>query len=75
MSSLYGIPARAFERHMIYGTAAEVAGVVASFRSAGAEHVVVYVTADHPIEQFQRLVTALPGAGVPVAGANDRHEG
>jgi hypothetical protein len=71
MSSLYGIPAHAFERHMIHGTASDVAGVVSSFRAAGAEHVVVYVTADDPIEQFERLVAALPAAGVPSRG----HEG
>ncbi len=71
MSSLYGIPARAFDRHLISGTSAEVAEVVASFRSFGAEHVVVYVTDDQPIEQFERLVSALPAAGVPTRG----HEG
>ena len=65
MSSLYGIPARAFDRHLVHGTAGEVAEVVASFREAGAEHVVVYVTADRPMDQFERLLAALPAAGVP----------
>jgi len=65
MSSLYGIPARAFDRHLIHGTADEVAGVVASFRRAGAEHVVVYVTADRPMDQFERLIAALSAAGAP----------
>jgi alkanesulfonate monooxygenase SsuD/methylene tetrahydromethanopterin reductase-like flavin-dependent oxidoreductase (luciferase family) len=64
MSSLYGIPAKAFERHLVAGTAAEVADVVAGYRTAGAAHVAVYVTADQPIEQFERLVSALPAAGV-----------
>ncbi len=36
MSSLYGIPAKAFERHLVSGTAAEVADVVATYRAAGA---------------------------------------
>ena len=71
MSSLYGIPARAFDRHLISGSATDVAEVVASFRSLGAEHVVVYVTDDDPIGQFERLVAALPAAGVPTRG----HEG
>ncbi len=71
MASLYGIPARAFDRHLVYGTAAEVADVVTSFRTAGAEHVVVYVTADDPMDQFERLVAALPAAGAPTRG----HEG
>ncbi len=72
MSSLYGIPARAFERHLVHGSAADVAGVVASFRAAGAQHVVVYVTADHPIEQFERLVAALSATG---AAPGRGHEG
>jgi alkanesulfonate monooxygenase SsuD/methylene tetrahydromethanopterin reductase-like flavin-dependent oxidoreductase (luciferase family) len=71
MSSLYGIPGRAFDRHLVHGTAAEVADVVASFRRAGAEHVVVYVTADQPLDQFERLIAALPAAGVPTR----RHQG
>ena len=68
MSSLYGIPAKAFERHLITGTAADVAEVVAAFRRAGAEHVAVYVTADQPLEQFERLMAALPAAGVRTRG-------
>lgn len=66
MSTFYAIPAKAFERHIVSGTAAEVADVVATFRGAGAEHVAIYVTADQPLEQFERLVAALPAAGVPV---------
>lgn len=68
MASLYGIPARAFERHLVHGTAAEVADVVTSFRAAGAEHVVVYVTADQPMAQFERLVAALAASGAPTRG-------
>jgi alkanesulfonate monooxygenase SsuD/methylene tetrahydromethanopterin reductase-like flavin-dependent oxidoreductase (luciferase family) len=68
MSSLYGIPAKAFERHLVSGTADEVAGVVATYRNAGAEHVAVYVTADQPLEQFDRLVAALSVAGVTTRG-------
>ncbi len=68
MSSLYGIPAKAFERHLVTGTAAEVAGVVTTFRKAGAQHVAVYVTADEPMEQFERLMAALPAAGGPTRG-------
>ncbi|HEV3366444.1 MAG TPA: LLM class flavin-dependent oxidoreductase [Acidimicrobiales bacterium] len=68
MSSLYGIPAKAFERHLVSGTATEVAEVVSLFRRAGAQHVAVYVTADQPIDQFERLISALPGAGVALRG-------
>ncbi len=68
MSSLYGIPAKAFERHLVSGTAAEVAEVVSVFQAAGARHVAVYVTADQPIDQFERLINALPDAGVELRG-------
>ncbi len=60
MSSLYGIPARAFERHLVAGTASDVARAVTDYRRAGADHVAVYVTADQPLDQFERLSAALP---------------
>jgi len=59
MSSLYGLPAKAFERHLVAGSAAAVAETVHGYREAGAEHVAVYVTADAPLEQFARLRSAL----------------
>ena len=68
MSSLYGIPAKAFERHIVSGTASEVADVVATYRSAGAQHVAVYITADQPLEQFERLVAASSVTGSPTRG-------
>ncbi len=64
MSSLYGIPAKAFERHLVSGTATEVGRVVADFRDAGASHVAVYITDDHPLNQFERLIGALSPLGV-----------
>jgi alkanesulfonate monooxygenase SsuD/methylene tetrahydromethanopterin reductase-like flavin-dependent oxidoreductase (luciferase family) len=64
MSTMYGIPAKAFERHLVAGTASEVAETVATFRRAGAEHVALYITEDEPLDQFERLATALPAAGI-----------
>ena len=69
MSSMYGIPAKAFERHLVAGNAASVAESVAAFRRAGAEHVVVYVTADEPLGQFERLDRR------PVDGGRRRSDG
>ena len=66
MGSLYGLPPKAFERHLVAGTAEQVAARVAEYRAAGAEHVAVYVTDDRPIQQFARLTAALPAAGVPI---------
>ena len=65
MGSLYGLPPKAFERHLVAGSPDEVATRVAEYRAAGAEHVAVYVTDDQPLDQFERLMTALPAAGVP----------
>jgi methylmalonyl-CoA mutase cobalamin-binding subunit len=43
---------------MVSGTASDVAEVVAAFRKAGARHIALYVTADEPLGQFERLVDA-----------------
>ncbi len=59
MSSLYGLPTRAFARHLAAGTATDVAVVVDSYLRAGAEHVVLYVTDDRPLPQFAALLAAL----------------
>ena len=69
MGSLYGLPPKAFDRHLVAGSPDEVAARVAEYRAAGAEHVAVYVTDDQPIDQFERLMAALPGAGVPTRTA------
>jgi alkanesulfonate monooxygenase SsuD/methylene tetrahydromethanopterin reductase-like flavin-dependent oxidoreductase (luciferase family) len=68
MSSMYAIPAKAFERQLVSGTARDVADVITSYRQAGAEHVAVYVTDDRPIVQFDRVVAALTASRVPVRG-------
>jgi alkanesulfonate monooxygenase SsuD/methylene tetrahydromethanopterin reductase-like flavin-dependent oxidoreductase (luciferase family) len=67
MSSLYAIPAKAFRRHLVSGSAHQVAEVVAAYRRAGAAHVAVYVTADQPLEQFERLSGALAAVGAPTS--------
>jgi alkanesulfonate monooxygenase SsuD/methylene tetrahydromethanopterin reductase-like flavin-dependent oxidoreductase (luciferase family) len=73
MGSLYGLPAKAFDRHLVAGTPDEVAARVAQYRAAGAEHVAIYVTDDQPIDQFERLMAALPAAGVPTGTALAAH--
>jgi|HubBroStandDraft_1064217.scaffolds.fasta_scaffold24424_4 alkanesulfonate monooxygenase SsuD/methylene tetrahydromethanopterin reductase-like flavin-dependent oxidoreductase (luciferase family) len=63
LSSLYGIPPRAFARHLVCGPADECAATIDAFRRAGAEHVVVMVADDDPLEHFEALRSALaPGA-------------
>jgi len=63
MSTMYGIPAKAFERHLVAGSASEVAETVATYRRAGAEHVALYITEDEPLDHFERLVAAMAAAG------------
>jgi alkanesulfonate monooxygenase SsuD/methylene tetrahydromethanopterin reductase-like flavin-dependent oxidoreductase (luciferase family) len=64
LSSLYGIPARAFDRHLVAGPPDAVATEIDRYFGAGAEHVVVMVTDDEPLEQFTALVETL-GRGTP----------
>ena len=64
LSSLYGLPPRAFERHLLAGSAVECARKVSAFREAGAEHVCMFVTDDHPLEQFA-AVGGLVTEGAP----------
>ena len=63
MGSLYGLPPKAFERHLVSGTADEVAARVTEYQAVGAQHVAIYVTDDRPIDQFARLMAALPASG------------
>lgn len=58
MSSLYRLPPRAFARHLLAGTARQCAERVARWFESGARHVVVYVTSDDPLAQFEDLVAA-----------------
>lgn len=55
MSSLYGLPGRAFARHLLAGDAASVASQLGRWVVHGAEHVVVFVTDDEPASQFEDL--------------------
>ena len=59
MSSLYGLPPKAFAHHLAAGSASAVAARIDAYRQAGAEHVAVYVTDDRPLPQFYALLAAL----------------
>lgn len=59
LSSLYNLPSRAFGRHLISGPADDCAEAIDAFRRAGAQHVVVMVAADDPLEHFDALRAAL----------------
>jgi alkanesulfonate monooxygenase SsuD/methylene tetrahydromethanopterin reductase-like flavin-dependent oxidoreductase (luciferase family) len=60
LSALYSIPPRAFERHLVAGTAAACAEQLQGYFESGADHVAVMVAADHALDQFAELVGAFP---------------
>lgn len=69
LSSLYGLPARAFARHLVAGDARAVAQQLARWVEHGAQHVVVFVTDDRPLAAFAELAgefATVAGAPVPV---------
>ncbi len=55
MSSLYGLPARAFARHLVSGDARSCATTLLRYFEAGAGHIAVFVTDDDPLVQFEDL--------------------
>jgi alkanesulfonate monooxygenase SsuD/methylene tetrahydromethanopterin reductase-like flavin-dependent oxidoreductase (luciferase family) len=61
MGSLYGLPARSFERHLVVGDARSCARALARFTEAGAGHVAVFVTCDDPLVQFEDLAGEFAG--------------
>ena len=61
MASLYGLPARSFERHLVAGTARTCARALARFAESGAHHVAVFVTSDDPLVQFEDLAGEFAG--------------
>ncbi len=62
LSSLFGPPPRAFERHLIAGVAPRCAEGIGRYLEAGAEHVVVMVASDATVESFAELTDTLaPG--------------
>jgi len=69
LSSLYGIPPRAFARHLVAGPPAACADRVGAYLAAGADHVAVMVADDDPIEHFAALAGEVERcrAGAPVA--------
>lgn len=69
LSRLYGLPQRAFERHLVAGPATHCADVAAEYMEAGAEHVVVLIADDDALGQFQAITTAFDGSR-----ARPRHE-
>ncbi len=58
LSALYGIPAKAFGRHLVAGPAEHCALAAARYVKAGAAHVIVLVADDDALGQFRALAAA-----------------
>ena len=58
LSSLYGLPAKAFERHLVAGPADHCAAAAMAYVDAGAAHVIVLVADDDALGQFRALAAA-----------------
>jgi alkanesulfonate monooxygenase SsuD/methylene tetrahydromethanopterin reductase-like flavin-dependent oxidoreductase (luciferase family) len=64
MGSLYGLPPKAFARHLLSGSARRCAEHLARWYEAGAEHVACFITEDAPLVAFEALAGALADRGV-----------
>ena len=58
LSNLYGVPAKAFDRHLVSGPSEACAAELARFVQAGAQHVVVMVAGNDAVQQFGYLRSA-----------------
>ena len=68
LSDLYGFPPRAFERHLVAGSATHCAAAAERYLDAGASHVAVMVAGDGVVGAFGQITEAL-GAAVPAEPA------
>ena len=65
LSALYGIPPKAFGRHLVAGPAEHCALAAARYVNAGAAHVIVFVAGDDVLEQFRALTAAYDRLAIP----------
>jgi alkanesulfonate monooxygenase SsuD/methylene tetrahydromethanopterin reductase-like flavin-dependent oxidoreductase (luciferase family) len=71
LSNMYGVPAKAFERHLVAGDPETCAAALSHYVEAGARHIIVMVAAAGAVQHFESLRStfvdrahAVP-AGVP----------
>ncbi|MHB8440085.1 MAG: LLM class flavin-dependent oxidoreductase, partial [Acidimicrobiales bacterium] len=69
MGSLYGMEPGPFARHVVAGSATQVAERLWRYVEYGAQHVIVFVTDDHPIAAFEDLAGAFAQHGAERAMA------
>ncbi len=71
MSALYGLPEKAFGRHLVHGSPGDCAARIGEYVEAGAEHVVVFYAGDDPLAPFSSLALASRKAELFTAGGAD----
>lgn len=59
LANLYGIPAKAFARHVVAGPPGRCAEMAGRYLGAGAEHVAVMIAGDDPVDQFAAISSKL----------------
>lgn len=67
LASLYGIPAKAFGRHLVAGPAGRCADMLCRYLEAGVAHVAVMVAGDDALEQFSALSATVLDRRSPAA--------
>lgn len=65
LARLYGIPAKAFARHLVAGPARQCADATARYLRAGVSHIAVMVAGDDPVDQFAELSASFLGRHAP----------
>lgn len=65
LADLYGLPAKAFGRHLVSGSPDRCAEALGSYLAAGAAHVAVMVAGDDAVDQFAALAGAFFGRHAP----------
>jgi alkanesulfonate monooxygenase SsuD/methylene tetrahydromethanopterin reductase-like flavin-dependent oxidoreductase (luciferase family) len=67
LSELYGVPAKAFDRHLVAGEPAACAAALDRYVEAGARHIVVMIAGSGAVQHFGPLRAAFmaQAAAVP----------
>lgn len=65
LASLYGIPSKAFARHLVAGPPARCADAVSGYVDAGVAHAAVMVAGDDPVDQFAALSASVLARHAP----------
>ncbi|HEY1829277.1 MAG TPA: LLM class flavin-dependent oxidoreductase [Acidimicrobiales bacterium] len=68
LTHLYGIPTKAFERHLVSGPAESCAVQLMRYVEAGARHIVVMVAAPHVVQHFGPLRSAFVARAESLSG-------